>query len=177
MPVTYNLIASNTLSSSAASVTFSAIPNTYTDLVVRASVRTNATPFSSALMVSINSITTGYSQTIVRGNSQSASSLRYDSNFDTKWFPGAGYVNANSSTANTFGNNEFYLPSYTSSVAKVAASFGVQENNSSTQNESFIMAGALLNSTTATISSLTFLPNGGDFVSGSSFFLYGIKNT
>jgi hypothetical protein len=35
MANTYTLIASNTLGASAASVTFSAIPSTYTDLVVR----------------------------------------------------------------------------------------------------------------------------------------------
>ena len=43
MPSTYTLISSNVLASSAASVTFSAIPSTYTDLVVRASIRSDAT--------------------------------------------------------------------------------------------------------------------------------------
>ena len=41
MPATYTLIASNTLSSAAASVTFSAIPATYTDLVLRYSARSD----------------------------------------------------------------------------------------------------------------------------------------
>ena len=44
---TYTLISSNVLASSAATVTFSSIPATYTDLVLRVSARNNdGVPFT-----------------------------------------------------------------------------------------------------------------------------------
>ena len=57
---TYTLISSNVLGSSAASVTFSSIPATYTDLVLRVSARTDADDTS---LITFNGTTTGYSKT------------------------------------------------------------------------------------------------------------------
>jgi len=54
---TYTLISSNVLTSSAASVTFSSIPATYTDLVVRLSAR--ATTTASNIWVTFNGTGTG----------------------------------------------------------------------------------------------------------------------
>lgn len=65
MPTTtYDLIASNVLSSTATSVTFSSIPNTYRDLVLVMRTR-----FTSATNVSIlyNSSTSGYSFVMAMG--------------------------------------------------------------------------------------------------------------
>ncbi len=70
---TYTLINSNVLSSTAATVTFSSIPATYTDLVVRFSVR--ATDASDWMIVILNNITTTtYSETWLQGSGSAASS-------------------------------------------------------------------------------------------------------
>ena len=75
-------------------------------------------------------------------------------------------------TANTFSNAELYIPSYTASQNKPASFFGAQEDNSTTANI-FLLAN--LAQITATISSIGMVLNSSaNFVSGSSFYLYGI---
>ncbi len=75
MPATYTLINSNVLTSSAASVTFSAIPATYTDLVIRCSGRSDSS-FSAVLdlYLSFNGSTATYSRTQIRGYGSTADS-------------------------------------------------------------------------------------------------------
>jgi hypothetical protein len=169
MPSTYTLISSNVLTSSAASVTFSAIPSTYTDLVLRTSMRGSAT--ARSIKVTFNANASNYSDTTIRGSGSAASSTR-----DTS----ATYVTAYDSisrsdfTANTFGSLEIYVPSYLSAVAKPFSSFGVNENNATDAN---IAATACLWNNTSAITSIELAPIAGDFVSGSSFYLYGIKNS
>jgi len=166
MPVTYQLIASNVLSSAAASVTFSAIPATYTDLVVRCSVRLDGS--YSMLGITFNASTTSRSTTELQGNGAAAASNRWT----TLNVRGA---NDSAYTASTFGSAEFYIPNYAGSVNKCASGFGTQETNAT---GSLMSANALLWSNTTAISSIQLQnPQGANFVSGSSFYLYGIKNS
>jgi hypothetical protein len=174
MPATYQLIASNTLSSAAASVTFSSIPATYTDLVVRMSVRSTVVGNDvDILMAEFNGNTSAiYSNTYVVGFSASASSGR-DSNQSTTRI--GYYITGAAATANTFSSSELYIPSYTASQNKPMSGFSVAEKNTT---ETAIGAAAGLFRTTTAISSIKFTPqNGTNFASGSSFFLYGIKNS
>jgi len=173
MANTYTLIASNTLSSSAASVTFSSIPNTYTDLVVRCSVRSDYASTGDNITLTFNSNSSSiYSNTIVFGNGSSGVSQR-----NSAGNPGyvAYVVDGDVSTASTFGSVEIYLPSYTSSTNKPFSSFGARENNATA---AVVAANAGLFASTSAISSIQIgLQFGPNFVSGSSFFLYGIKNS
>jgi hypothetical protein len=171
MPNTYILISSNVLSTTAASVTFSAIPSTYTDLVLRYSARNDDT--TTILGVRFNGDTaTNYSTTILRGNGSSASSLSYNTT-RTQLFEQDG-VEPSTMTANTFVNAEIYIPSYLASQNKPSSNFTVTEDNSTT---SFISAIANLWRNTAAITSINLYSNGGNLVAGSSFYLYGIKNS
>ena len=170
MPVTYNLIASNTLSSAAASVTFSAIPGTYTDLVLKVSSRTTSTG-SRLFGVRYNgSTTTVYSYTELQGDGASATSSRINNNNGDETTN--AQPNANDTT-NTFSSIELYLPSYTVSQNRVASIDTVQETNATT---AYRKAHASLYRDTTAITSLDFYTSG-NFVAGSSFFLYGIKNS
>ena len=168
---TYTLISSNVLSSSAASVTFSSIPATYTDLVVRLSAR--ATTTATNIWVTFNgSSATNYSVTVVGANTTSAissreSSATYANNFYS--------VNRSTSTASTFSSAEIYIPSYTVSQNKPFSGMGVIENNSATTGF-YIAANALLFRDTTAISSITLTSESGSFVADSSFYLYGISN-
>lgn len=172
MANTYTLIASNTLSSSAASVTFSSIPNTYTDLVLRWSVRTDYGATRTGFRVAFNSITSGYSETyIIQYNTSTVASGTYTGNA----YFNAEYIDGTGATANTFGSGEFYLPSYTASQNKPMSQFSVAEGNSAADTGMYVKAWLL--SQTAAISSATLTANAGNFVSGSSFFLYGIKSS
>ena len=173
MPATYTLIASNTLSSTVSFVTFSSIPATYTDLVFRISSRNNtgAATYGDIAFRFQNDQGAFYGSTMVRGNGSASSSTRY-SNTDSivaDWSQAA-----DGATASTFGSTEIYIPNYLSSFNKVGSVFGAGENNATSAG---IAATAGLYTKTTAITRIDILGGGGSFVSGSSFFLYGIKNT
>ena len=169
MPGSRQLISSQVLSTSAASVTFSAIPATFTDLVLRFSSRADTDPHT--IRVVFNSNGNG-SQTYMWGNGSSASGARDVGTSGTNLYN----VNTAGSTSNTFTSGEIYLPSYTASQNKPLSVFYAQENNSST---AYLYAVAGLKSSTDAITSISMQCAGvfgESFVSGSSFFLYGIKS-
>ena len=173
MPATYTLIASNTLSSSAASVTFSSIPATYTDLVLRLSGRINVSAWSSTLTIKFNSSSaTNYSRTDVRADSSTVSSTRTSAATSMVM---RSVING-LDQADTWSSVELYIPNYAGSTNKPISGFGASEANDASAGTVYktIMAG-LFSDTTA-ISSIE-LSSSQDFVSGSSFFLYGIKST
>jgi hypothetical protein len=172
MPTTYTLISANTLSSSAASVTFSAIPSTYTDLVLRASVRGNGTQTPDAGVLNINSNgSSNFSSTYLRGTGSAANSAR-----DTAAASAYAFNNQwTGSTADTFGSFEIYIPNYGVTGGKPSSSFTVTENNATA---AYMAVMAMYSSATAAITSLTLSSAfSNSFVSGSSFYLYGIKNS
>jgi hypothetical protein len=172
MPATYTLISSNVLTSSAASVTFSAIPATYTDLVLRISSRSDLADGAVNVYTTFNSINSGYSSTFIRGDGSSASSGRESAR--TRWEQLNWTIGTNFGS-NIFASFEIYIPSYLSSTNKPIGVFGVLEDNTATVSRG-VQASAGLLSNTATVSSITMQPYSGNFVSGSSFYLYGISN-
>ena len=172
MANTYTLISSNVLASTTVTVTFSSIPSTYTDLVLRYSSRTANASADYFVTLRINgSSAATYSDTRISGNGSAASS-------GAQTNVTSGYAGVNSgggATANTFGSNEIYIPNYAGATNKPWSGFGTMENNSTT---SFIGATAGLRSNTDAITSVSIIdPSGSGFVSGSSFYLYGIKNS
>jgi len=171
MANTYTLISSNVLSSSAASVTFSAIPSTYTDLVVRATARSNLAGVFSDLVTTINNDTTSanYSFTYLNGQSTTASSGRGNQQVNDS-------LTGDNATASTFSSFEYYIPSYTVSQFKPFSIISNVENNSATDYSEEVVA-YLYRSNTAISTIKIAPPSAVSFVSGSSFYLYGIKNS
>jgi hypothetical protein len=172
MPSTYTLISSNVLSTTAASVTFSAIPSTYTDLVLRISARTDRVTSGTNCKILVNNASNDGSYTYMYGNGASAGS---GSNSSTYNF--MGLMNGANQTANTFNSAEVYIPNYAGSTKKPFSVFNVNEQNSASTTVEVDAIANLYNQTTA-ITSLVFAPiSAVNFVSGSSFYLYGIKNS
>lgn len=172
MATTYTLINSNTLTSNQASVTFSSIPNTYTDLVLKASVRTTASGAFSNLGLVLNGVTTGskYSFRRMLGYGGGTSS----NNFSGQDAGDISYGNGDTSTSNIFNSLEVYIPSYTTSQDKPFSSIVMQENNQST---AYIYVGGQLFSDTTAISSIQITEaSGNSLKTNSSFYLYGISN-
>jgi hypothetical protein len=169
---TYTLISSNVLASSAASVTFSAIPATYTDLVLRVSARSDgAALVQDNLWLTFNGTGSGYSGTNLQGNGSAASSNNNSAASILRIYNAA---NANGATANTFGNAEVYIPNYLVSQYKPVSGFGVAETNAT---GGYISATAGLSSNNAAITSIAIaMGNGSNWLSTSSFYLYGISN-
>jgi len=176
MPNTYILIASNLITSNTASVTFSAIPATYTDLVLRFTSRTtNASTFDS-LALKFNSDTSAiYSETTFNANGSTVASDRGLGANSTQ-FALLGASNGATNTANTFASIEIYIPNYTSTTSKPQSAFWAKEDNSTSTNSLYAVA-ALYRNTSAIDSINLTSRNSQDFVSGSSFYLYGIKNS
>jgi hypothetical protein len=173
MPSTYTLISSNVLSSSAASVTFSAIPATYTDLVVRFSVRGDRADRRDLLMVGLNSSSINISTTYLY--STYSSGVGQSGRDAAATSAGFGYFDAASATANTFASGEIYIPNYLASTAKQISSVMASEDNSTTADGWY--QASLANSTAAITSINLSRLFGSNFVSGSSFYLYGISKS
>jgi hypothetical protein len=167
MPTGYTLIASNTVGSGgAASITFSSIAGTYTDLIVKVSARTSGTG-TPAMSFYFNGTNTNWSGRGLYGDGSSAYSfLTGGSNAVT--------LNTSSQTANTFTNDEFYVPNYTSSNFKSVSVDGVTENNATA---AYADLTAQLWSSTGVVTSITMAPSTGSFAQYTTAYLYGIKNS
>lgn len=174
MANTYSLIASNTLSSSATSVSFSSIPNSFTDLVVRYSVR-GANAFSSeTLFIRFNGVTSSYNKTDLQATGTAAASGTQSSASNLQ----IGVFNGGTSISNTFTPAEIYIPNYAVTRNKPLGAVSFFESNSTTAGDWYIFADGGFWTNTSAINSIAFSQSSGrDFASGSSFFLYGIKKS
>ena len=175
MATTYELISSNVLTGSAASVTFSSIPSTYTDLVLKWSARSDLAASNVAYpYIQINGTAgTAYSRTYLYGAGSGGTGSSRNSSTDRIYVSAVPAANA---TSNSFGNSELYLPSYLASQNKPLSSFDVVEYNSATVDENINLIAGLWSNTSA-VTSISMALYSGNFVSGSSFYLYGIKNS
>jgi len=168
MANTYTLIQAQTLASSAANVTFSSIPATYTDLVVRVSGRSANASVGSDFIMQLNGVSTNRSFTNLYGNGTTTASSAGTSDVVSN-------IVGNNATANTYSNFECYIPNYLSSNNKSFNIFEVDENNATTSYQ-YMNAG--LWSSSAVITSITFsAESGANILATSSFYLYGIKNS
>lgn len=167
------LISSQTLSSGVLTVTFSSIPQTYTDLELRVSARkVSPAGQSSDFLIRFNSDTTTlYSTTRITANGATAASDR-QSNSSAQVL--TDMVSGSASTANTFGTFAMYIPNYTSTGNKPASAFGANENNTTT---AYILGHAGLYRGTSGISSISVTTSSQNYEVGSSFYLYGISKT
>ena len=175
MPNTFELIASSTVGSGgAADITFSSIPGTYTDLLIKTSARSNrAAATADNILLQFNGSTASvYSLRYLEGNGSSASSASVSSSTSLI----AAYTNAGSTTANTFDNNEIYIPNYTSTTtAKSVSSDSVVETNA-TLAFTYLAASLWNPATQAAITSIKLFPQVGSlFNQYSTAYLYGIK--
>lgn len=166
MANTFELIEAKTLTTSAASITFSSIPATYTDLKVIYSGR-DTTDSPGSVYIQFNGA--GYVSTTLKING-AGSGTPSSSTHNNAYL---GLVPGPSQTANTFGNGEIYIPNYTSSDNKSFSSDVVTENNATTAYQ-FLWAG--LWSSSAVITSVS-LKTDQAFTQYSTFYLYGIKNS
>ena len=180
----YNLIATTTVGSGgAASIVFSDIPQTFTDLQIMFSLRSSNTDANTGnydpLLYRLNSTTSGYTGRVLDGQNTSAYSgtltTATSSAATGTWgrCTDAGVNNANS-TANCFSSTTFYIPNYAGSTHKSISVDSAMEQN---QAASWLELLALLWSNTAAITSMAFALQGGNFLQYSSASLYGIKNS
>jgi len=172
MAYTYSKIATYTVGSGGiSSINFINIPQTYTDLKLVISARTNVSNWNDNSIVRFN-IDSGnnYSNRRING---SGTTVESSSNTSQDGFY---YLNFNGSTAtsNTFCNNEMYIPNYTSNNQKSFSIDRAIEGNSATENLTSLIAGIWTG--TAAITSISIAPYyGTSFSQYSTAHLYGIK--
>jgi hypothetical protein len=170
MATTYTLISSVTVGSGgAATMSFTSIPNTYTDLLIKMSGRSDAGSFPTYLRLNSDS-GNNYTWVNLYGFSGVAYSDTSGGNINYAW---GGYTNASSLTASTFSNSEIYIPNYAGSNKKSASADGVMETNAA--NGVSLGIGANLWNNTAAVTTITLLPSTGNFVQYSTAYLYGIS--
>lgn len=166
--MTMQLIQHIELGSAQANITFSSIPQTYTDLYLLVSSRSTNTNVSfDALLFRPNGATTNLSGRSLFGDSGSGGSTS-----GTNDNGQSGYIPSATITANTFGSNSIYIPNYSGNSAKSFSVDAVLENNGTFAYQS-IFAG-LWNSTTAISSIVLTTQIAGQLSAGSSATLYGI---
>ena len=167
MAGTHKLIGSVTVGAGGqAAIEFTNIPATYTDLLVKCSLRENSGSFPND-RIQFNGNTSNYSHRILSGSGSAAASYSGTNN-------GIDFVSNDSAseTANTFSNNELYIPNYTSSNNKLVSADAVSENNA-TAAYALLTAGLWSNS--SAITSIKLYSGGGNnFVQHSTAYLYGI---
>jgi hypothetical protein len=171
MANTYTLISSVTVGAGgAASIDFTSIPATYTDLVLKVSSRSSGTSVGN-LYATFNGSSSSYSSKYLQGSGTGTASGNGPSTF-----LGFGIVNTSSQTSNTFASTDIYVPNYAGSTNKSLSVDGVSENNAS---DAYARLVADLWSNTSAITSISITPESGygNFVQYSTAYLYGIKNS
>lgn len=169
MAETMILIGSVTVGSGGASdITFSSIPQTYTDLRIVTSVRGTASGQSTGLFYEFNGSSANKSMRYASG----APGVGYESGTGTSMY--AGEVSGGTGTSGTFGNVQIHIPNYAGSGNKVSSTSGIQENNSTS---GYLTFSGCLWSSTAAITSIRLYPGAGTWAEYSTAYLYGIKNS
>jgi hypothetical protein len=166
----YELISTTLLGSTTASVTFSSIPSTYKHLQIRATTRTSSG--------------TGYAVSYANGNNTGP----YNKSSHLLFGNGSTVSSGSSTNAEIF----YQLPGETAGSGATSGAFGASitdvldyANTSKTKtfrtlngymasSRIISLASGNWNDLTA-ITSITFAVDGGSYVSGSRFSLYGIK--
>jgi hypothetical protein len=161
------LIESKTLASAAASIEFTSIPQTFTDLVLLVSLRIDV-PGPEFSWLRINGLTSNYSTRFLQGTGSSVASGADPAGTSYTWF---GSIPGTAATSNTFSNAILYFPNYAGSTVKSWSVDSVMENNGTTSYQSI---SAHTNTTTNAITSILIDTDGGNFIAGSTISLYGI---
>jgi hypothetical protein len=171
MATTFTQIAAVTVGAGgAASIDFTSIPSTYTDLCLKVSARSSRSSTGDTLFLKFNATSSTYTNRRLYAFGSTAAS-------DTFTSAGliAGSIPASTNTSNTFSNLETYVPNYLSGNQKSISLDGVQESNTTSDNWLNFVAG--LWDGTSAITSIGLTCDVGNFVQYSTATLYGIKNS
>jgi hypothetical protein len=165
----------NVTSNASSGYTFSAIPQTYTDLLlITCSMGLGSN--IDGQFVQINGITTAtYSFNMLRRNNASGGINDGGYTSATSYTSPTVFSAGQTTYPNFAGNGWCYFPNYTNTnINRGWNSFGGVSSNSSTVNAQIIITGGT-NSTTAAITSLLVSGYGLNMFTGSTLSLYGIS--
>lgn len=167
MASTYEPIATTTLGSNAASVTFSSISGSYTDLVLVSFARSTIAGTGNNLYCRLNSDSgTNYSATEIAGDGSSAYSDRQTSSN----YSFIGFTSGAGAASDVFGPSISNFQNYSNTTTNKTI---ISRGNAEGQGAHAIVS---MWRSTAAITQIVIYPAGvNNFVTGSTFTLYGIK--
>jgi hypothetical protein len=161
MTSTYEKIATNTLTSNQANVTFSTISGSYTDLVIAWNAGNSNGTTEDLLFQYNNDTGSNYSVTQLYGNGSTATSARYT---------GTSFISGNYPLASTIISmgliniqNYSNTTTYKTSLTRTGS------------GSSFVFSCVGTWRNTAAITAIKIFSSTGNLLSGSTFTLYGIK--
>ena len=169
MAGTYKLIGAVTVGAGgAASMEFTSIPSTYTDLLIKVTGRTNKNDLYNDLSIRFNGSSSNFTTLGLVASSSSNSSF-------TTTSPYVGSVNdtGGSGGSNLFSSNDIYISNYASSNFKCVLADSAVERNDNGGNELGFYT--TLWSQTAAITTITLVSNGYTLAQYSTAYLYGIE--
>lgn len=160
---TYSFISKSVLTGTANYIEFTSIPDTFTDLALLTSLRSNRPAINDQGEIKLNG-------TAVTGYRIYADGSNAGSDTDAYLLPPAG-----NATSNTFSNDLIYITNYAKTTQyKSIYSDGTMENDA-TGSYTYMVAG--IYSANSAVSSVRITCLNGSWVAGSSVYLYGISNT
>jgi hypothetical protein len=166
MAQAYVPIQTYTLSSTSASITFTNIPQSYTDLILKISGRTTTpTSVGESIFISFNGSTSDFSTRVFYGTGSTSGTFTSEARF-------AGTNNSGGSTTSTFSTTDIYISNYTSSNQKTYGLESVVENNAT---EGYNYFGSSRWANTSAVTSITLTPNSANaFAINTTATLYGL---
>ena len=165
MAKTYSAIQTQVLGSTASSVTFTNIPQNYSDLKLLVSARSTNAAHRMYLQIAVN-------------GSSTLTGLRTMGYDNTNTLSGTGQTNQIGAVPGTaagtgvFGNCEITIPGYSTATTHTISTESVHDENSGVYNSLGLYANYF--GTAAAITSVTFTLDIGNFDVGTTFTLYGI---
>ena len=170
MAKTYEPISTQTLGTATATVTFSSIPQTYTDLICVMEGRGSRADFDDEVKIQLNSDTaSNYSTTILSGSGSVAGSSRASNSAFV-----IGRITSASATASNRSNIIININNYSNATTYKTVLLRLNEPPSGGADDGVTLNAGLWRNTAA-ITTLTLTTTSGNFNSGCTFTLYGIK--
>jgi hypothetical protein len=167
MAKTYEPIATNTLGSDQASISFSSFAG-YTDVILVASTRSSHSA-NGPITIRFNGDTgSNYSYTRLYGSGSAASSDRFSNSTSIDF----GFMPGTNSTSGIFGISTVHIQNYSNSTTNKTVLNRWNTDGSATP---FTAAVVGLWRNTAAITSMSIAYTTGNILTGSTFTLYGIK--
>jgi hypothetical protein len=175
MPITYEPIATTTLGSAAADVTFSSISGSYTDLILSFSNVKMASGTDTAInfQVGNGSVDTGSNYSFTIMGARSASSTPFSNRLDNTTTGRSNWYTSITTSQAGISLMHFMNYSNTTTYKTILTNSRVDPGDA---NYSGVETIVNLWRSTSAINTIKVMPNSGNFATGSMFTLYGIKS-
>jgi hypothetical protein len=167
MANTFNLIEAKTIVTPSASVIFSSIPTTYTDLKIMYSGK-SSDPAAQGTFMLFNGSSSGVSSKYIIGDGANPGTGNLGYMY-------VGSVFGTGGTSNVFSANDIYIPNAFSTQSKSYVMSNAHESDGVTGYMNVITGRDT--ATTSNITSITLNAGGGNWIADSTFYLYGISKS